>query len=47
VLAEASAGGANFSCETWRGGGAGAFALPLPIVNGPAGDLAAVLLLAE
>lgn len=47
VLAEASASGVSFSCETWRDGGAGAFALPLPIVNGPSGDLATVLVLGE
>lgn len=47
VLAESSAVGVPFACESWRAGGAGAFVLPLPIVNGPAGDLATVLVLSE
>ncbi len=47
VVAQASATGVNFDCETWREGGPGTLILPFPIVNTPAGDLAAVLVLAD
>ena len=47
VVAEASAAGASFSCADWLTGGGGAFVLPIPIVNGPAGDVAAALVLSD
>jgi hypothetical protein len=46
VVAEASATGRNFDCAQWQDGG-GAFVLPFPLVNGPHGDIADVLLLAK
>jgi hypothetical protein len=45
VVAEATASGAAFDCETWRQPGVGALVLPLPMVNTAAGDRAAVLVL--
>ncbi len=46
-IAEATGGGVNFDCTSWQHGGPGAFALPFPFVNSPAGDIADVLVLAE
>jgi hypothetical protein len=47
VVAEANATGASFSCTDWRTGSGGVLVLPIPIVNGPTGDLAAALVLAD
>jgi hypothetical protein len=47
VRAEATAAGAPFDCAAWSSGGAGALAMPFPLVNSPSGDRAAVLVLAE
>lgn len=47
VVAEASAAGMTFDCETWRDPGTGALVMPFPIVNPPAAGRAAVLVLGE
>jgi hypothetical protein len=44
VTAQASATGGNFDCAHWQDGG-GTFVLPFPVVNGPRGDVADVLVL--
>jgi hypothetical protein len=47
TLAEASATGSSFDCDTWREPGAGALVLPFPIVRPPDPGRAVVLVLGE